>query len=278
MRSILQDLLHVFYPRSYTLANGKQIREKFSPIPYITILLIGLILYCMKIAGVDFGLLLAKGRNFWDMLERMIPPNWKYYDTMKKPMLDTINMSLLGSVFGCAVALPVSFYLSGNFKLNKTYLAAHRVLLSLLRTLPTIVVACYFRMVLGMGALVGTIAISIFSYTICVKMMYEYIETVDMGPYEAMVSTGASRPKCMLRAVWPQVKGYYISTVLYCFESNVKSAAILGYVGAGGIGQIISGRLNLRRYADLGLVLLFMTATIVILEGIARFARRKLVH
>ena len=106
----------------------------------------------------------------------------------------------------------------------------------------------------------------------------KYIETVDMGPYEALLSTGASRPKCMLRAIWPQVKGYYISTVLYCFESNVKSAAILGYVGAGGIGQIISGRLNLRRYADLGLVLIFMTATIVILEGIARFARRKLVH
>ena len=278
MRSILQDLLHVFYPSSYTLANGKQVREKFNPMPYVTILLIALILYCMRIAGVDFGLLAAKGRNFWDMLERMLPPNWKYYETMKKPMLDTINMSLLGSVFGCAVALPISFYLSSNFKLNKKYLAAHLVLLSLLRTLPTIVVACYFRMVLGMGALVGTIAISIFSYTICVKMMYEYIETVDMGPYEALASTGASRPKCMLRAVWPQVKGYYISTVLYCFESNVKSAAILGYVGAGGIGQIISGRLNLRRYADLGLVLLFMTATIVILEGIARFARRKLVH
>lgn len=278
MRSILQDLLHVFYPRSYTLANGKQVREKFNPMPYVIILLIALILYCMRIAGVDFGLLAAKGRNFWDMLERMIPPNWKYYETMKKPMLDTINMSLLGSVFGCAVALPISFYLSSNFKLNKKYLAVHRVLLSLLRTLPTIVVACYFRMVLGMGALVGTIAISIFSYTICVKMMYEYIETVDMGPYEALTSTGASRPKCMLRAVWPQVKGYYISTVLYCFESNVKSAAILGYVGAGGIGQIISGRLNLRRYADLGLVLLFMTATIVILEGIARFARRKLVR
>ena len=278
MFNFIQDLLHIFYPRSFTLANGKKVRERFNAAPYITLLLVALIIYCMQLAGVDFSILRERGKNFWDMLGRMLPPNWKYYDTMKKPMLDTINMSLLGSVFGCAVALPVSFYLSSNFKLNKAYLATHRVLLSLLRTLPTMIIACYFRMVLGMGALVGTIAISIFSYTICVKMMYEYIETVDMGPYEALLSTGASRPKCMLRAIWPQVKGYYISTVLYCFESNVKSAAILGYVGAGGIGQIISGRLNLRRYADLGLVLIFMTATIVILEGIARFARRKLVR
>ena len=151
MFNFIQDLLHIFYPRSFTLANGKKVRERFNAAPYITLLLVALIIYCMQLAGVDFSILRERGKNFWDMLGRMLPPNWKYYDTMKKPMLDTINMSLLGSVFGCAVALPVSFYLSSNFKLNKAYLATHRVLLSLLRTLPTMIIACYFRMVLGMG-------------------------------------------------------------------------------------------------------------------------------
>ncbi len=73
------------------------------------------------------------------------------------------------------------------------------------------------------------------------------------------------------------MKGYYFSTFLYCFENNVKSAAILGYVGAGGIGLNISGQLTLRKYDNLGLVLICMTLTIMILEAAARYARRKLV-
>lgn len=274
---MLDDLLHIFYPRTYVLENGKSVKEKFNPAPYITIAFVLFVVLCARFTGVDLETLVKKGKSFWEILFKMIPPNWDYWDTMKKAMLDTINMSLLGSVFGCAVALPVSFYLCNNFKLNRSYLVTHRFLLSLLRTLPTLVFACFLRMVLGIGALAGTLAISIFSYTICVKMMYEYIETIDMGAYEALESTGASRPKCIWASIWPQVKGYYLSTVLYCFESNVKSAAILGYVGAGGIGLNISGQLTLRKYPNLGLVLICMTLTIMVLEGIARLARRKLV-
>ena len=275
---MLEDLIHVFYPRSYELGNGKVVREKFNPAPYITILFILLCLWLCRFTGVDLKMLHERGKNFWDMLTRMIPPNWSYWKTMKKAMFDTVSMSLLGSVFGCALALPMSFYLSSCFKFNKVYLATNRFLLSLLRTLPTLVLACFIRMLIGIGALAGTIAISIFSYTICVKMMYEYIETLDLGAYEALESTGASRAKCIWNAIWPQVNGFYLSTVLYCFESNVKSAAILGYVGAGGIGLNISGQLTLRKYANLGLVLISMMVTIIILEAISRYARRKLVR
>ncbi len=274
---MLNDILHIFCPRSYTLANGKVVKEAFNPMPYIVIAFIALVAVCLKFTGVDVGMLVRRGENFVEILYKMIPPNWNYWPMMQKAMFDTVSMSLLGSIFGCLVALPVSFYLSNNFKLNRPYLVTHRFLLSLLRTLPTLVYACFLRMVLGIGTLSGTIAISIFSYTICVKMMYEYIETLDMGAYEALESTGASRPKCMWSAFWPQVKGYYLSTVLYCFESNVKSAAILGYVGAGGIGLNISGQLTMRKYGNLGLVLLCMTVTIIILETVARAARRKLV-
>ncbi len=274
---MFEDILHIFYPRTYTLGNGKQVKEKFNALPYVIIVFVAFVVFCAVFTRVDFMLLAQKGHNFFDILTRMIPPNWNYWGTMQKAMLDTINMSLLGSVFGCAIALPVSFYLSANFKLNKPYLVSHRFVLSLLRTLPTLVLANFLRMVLGIGALAGTLAISVFSYTICVKMMYEYIETIDMGAYEALQSTGASRLKCMISAVWPQVKGYFFSTFLYCFESNVKSAAILGYVGAGGIGLNISGQLTLRKYDNLGLVLLAMMITIMILEAAARYARRKLV-
>ncbi|NLM86286.1 MAG: phosphonate ABC transporter, permease protein PhnE [Clostridiales bacterium] len=274
---MFEDILHIFYPRSYTLGNGKQVKEKFNPFPYLLILFILVVIGFSVFTRVDFVTLFKRGNNFFDIIRAMIPPSWNYWPTMEKAMLDTINMSLLGSVFGCAVALPVSFYLSSNFKLNKVYLFTHRLALSLLRTLPILVLAFFFRTVLGIGALAGTLAISVFSYTICVKMMYEYIETLDMGAYEALESTGASRLRCILGAIWPQVKGFFLSTFLYCFETNVKSAAILGFVGAGGIGLNISGQLTLRRYGNLGLVLISMTITIMILEAVTRYARRKLV-
>ncbi|MDD3572603.1 MAG: phosphonate ABC transporter, permease protein PhnE [Eubacteriales bacterium] len=274
---MFDDILHIFYPRSYTLGNGKEVKEKFNPFPYLLILFIAIVIGLSVFTRVNLTALIKRGNNFFDIVRAMIPPNWDYWPTMEKAMLDTINMSLLGSVFGCAVALPVSFYLSSNFKLNKIYLVSHRLALSMLRTLPILVLAFFFRTVLGIGAMAGTLAISVFSYTICVKMMYEYIETLDMGAYEALESTGASRLKCILGAVWPQVKGFFLSTFLYCFETNVKSAAILGFVGAGGIGLNISGQLTLRRYGNLGLVLISMTVTIMVLEAVTRYARRKLV-
>ncbi|MCQ2412780.1 MAG: phosphonate ABC transporter, permease protein PhnE [Sphaerochaetaceae bacterium] len=273
---MFDDLLHVFVPRTYKLPNGKVVKEKVNKTPYLVILVILMIIGCCRIAKVDFGLLIKRGHFFFDMLSKMFPCNWEYWPLMKKAMLDTIIMSLLGSVVGCLIGLPVSFYISTNFKIPKWITVSSRVFLTLFRTLPIMVFACFFQLLFGMGTFTGTMAITVFTFTICTKMMYEYIETVDMGAYEAIQSTGASRPKCIWTAIWPQVKGYYFSTVLLTLESNVKSASILGYVGAGGIGIVLDSQLSLRKYANLGLVVLVMTVTVVALEFLARYGRRKL--
>ncbi len=275
---MLKDILSIFYPQTYELSNGKTIKEKFNPAPYITIVVIIFVIICAKVTNVNISSLIARNKQFWKLVQDMFPPNWSFWADMKKPMLDTIVMSIIGTVLGCVIALPMSFYLSANFKLNKTYLAIHRGLLSLLRTLPTLVYAQLLSIVIGTGTLAGTISIIIFTYTICVKMLYEQIETIDMGPYEALESTGASRVKCMMKAAYPQVRGYFWSTVLYCFETNVRSAAILGYVGAGGIGVQINEQLTWRRYGNTGLMVLVLVITVVVIETISRRLRRKLVQ
>ena len=273
---MFEDILHIFYPRSYTLGNGKQVKEKFNPFPYLLILFIGVVIGLSVFTRVDFVTMFKRGDNFFDIVRAMIPPNWNYWSTMEKAMLDTINMSLLGSVFGCAVALPVSFYLASNFQLNKIYLVTHRLALSLLRTLPILVMAFFFRTVLGIGALAGTLAISVFSYTICVKMMYEYIETLDMGAYEALESTGASRLRCILSAIWPQVKGFFLSTFLYCFETNVKSAAILGFVGAGGLGQQMDNSMKMFNGGEVATMLLVFMALVALADRVSAWLRKVL--
>ena len=275
---MLDDILHIFYPRTYTLSNGKVVKEKFNYTPYIIIVVIIFSIFCGVVTGCDFGLMTRRTKQFWALIDNMFPPNWAYLPDLFKPMVDTIVMSLLGTAVGCLIALPVSFYLSANFKLNKTYLVAHRGVLSVLRTLPTMVYAQLLSIVIGTGTMAGTAAIAIFTYTIAVKMLYEQIETVDMGPYEAMESIGANRPMSMMKAIYPQVRGYFWSTVLYCFETNVRSAAILGYVGAGGIGVLINQELKWRNYANTGLMVLILVVTVVVIETVSREIRKKLAN
>lgn len=274
---MFSDLLHIFVPREYELSNGKKVKEKFNPTPYITIAVILVTIFFAKYCGVDFGKFAARFSKFTTMLGQMFPPAWGFWSEMKKAMLDTILMSLLGTVFGCALALPLSFYLSQNFHFNPIYLKGHKALLSVFRTLPTLVYAKLLSIVIGTGPLAGTIAIAIFSYTIAVKMMYEQIETIDMGPYEALESTGANRLRCIICSAFPQVRGFFWSTCLYIFETNVRSAAILGYVGAGGIGVLMNAQLSWRQYANVGMMVFVLVVTVVVIESISREIRKKLV-
>lgn len=273
---MFDDILHIFYPRTYVLANGKKVKEKFNILPYALIIVIIFSIFCGKVTNCNFKLFMSRTKQFWDLVRNMVPPNWSYFSVLLKPMIDTIVMSILGTSVGCLIALPISFYLSANFKLNKVYLVTHRGLLSILRTLPTMVYAQLLSIVIGTGTLAGTTAIAIFTYTIAVKMLYEQIETVDMGPYEAMESLGAKRSFSMIKAIYPQIRGYFWSTVLYCFETNVRSAAILGYVGAGGIGVLINQELKWRNYANTGLMVLILIVTVVLIETISRNIRKKL--
>ncbi len=275
---MLDDILNIFIPRTYTLSNGKEVKEKFNWTPYITILVIIVTILASNFCKVNLVKFVKRFKNFTEIVVAMFPPRWNFWAEIKKPMVDTIVMSLLGTAFGCVVALPMSFYLSNNFKLNKYYIGAHRSLLSIFRTLPTMVYASLLSIIIGTGAVAGTVAIAIFTYTIAVKMLYEQIETIDMGPYEAMESTGASRIKCMIDAAYPQVRGFFWSTVLYCFETNVRSAAILGYVGAGGIGVHINTQITWRNYDKAGLILLVLVITVVVIETVSRTIRRKLVQ
>lgn len=269
----------IFLPDTFQLANGKIVKEKFNWTPYITIIVMILVIICAQITKLDIKVWLRNGKNFVQMINDMFPPNFGFFSTMLKPMIATIMMSLLGTLIAAVIALPLSFYCSANpeFKLNKYLLTANRTALGLLRTLPVLVYAKLIALIFGSGAFSGMLAIAIFTLPICVKMMYEQIETVEMGPYEAISSTGASRIKSLWCSIFPQVKGYYYSTVLYNFEMNVRSAAILGYVGAGGIGVLINTQLTWRSYGNTGLMLLVLVIAVIIIESLSRYLRGKLV-
>ncbi len=273
---MLDKIKSLFYPQTYTLTNGKEVKEKFNPTVYITILVLIVVWISADFTESDISVLIERGHYFWDILINMFPPDVDYLDTLMGPLIDTLTMSVIGTLVGVVFALPMAFLNATNIIKNRFVITTLRTFLSLLRTLPILVYALISVYVFGIGTFAGTLAIAIFTFSIASKMLYEQIETVDMGPYEALESTGANKIKSIRYGIYPQIKPYYFSMILYNFEMNVRSAAILGYVGAGGIGLILSETLGWRQYQQTGMVLISLIIVVVTIESISRRIRGKL--
>jgi phosphonate transport system permease protein len=186
-------------------------------------------------------------------------------------------MSLIGSLAGSLIAVPFAMLASTNVCPNKVIVALVRVMFSLVRTLPTIVTALVATLVFGLGTLASTVAIAIFSIAYIGKLTYEEIETVDMGAFEAMEAMGATKTQAFMSAIVPQALPFFLSNCLFNFEGNVRYAAVLGYVGAGGIGIILNEKIGWRDYPSVGMILIALFAAVFIIETVSRYFRRKLV-
>jgi phosphonate transport system permease protein len=217
-----------------------------------------------------------RGDEFFVILKKMFPPNIKYLNKIWKPLFDTIKMSVLGSFAGSFLAIPFAILASSNIVKNRLVLVCLRFFLSLIRTLPTLVSALIATYIFGLGTTAGTVAIGIFTFAYVGKQLYEQIETVNMGAYEAMEAMGAKKSFAFVASVMPQVLPAYLSTCLFCFEGNVRYASILGYVGAGGLGLILNEKIGWREYDSVGIILFTLFITVMVIEAVSHIIRKKL--
>lgn len=266
----------IFKPRKMELSNGKVVEEKFTRMPLILLILVIASVVSIKITGFDLSRLIKRGHEFFVILGDMFPPNTKYVNSIWGPLLDTIKMSLLGSIIGSLVAVPFAVLASSNIVTNRVVIQVVRVFLSLVRTLPTLACALIATYIFGLGTTAGTVSIAVFTFAYIAKQLYEQIETVNMGAFEAMEAMGANRIKAFVVAILPQVLPSYISVSLFCFEGNVRYAAILGYVGAGGLGLILQEKIAWREYDKVGMILVVLFFTVVLIEALSHYIRKKL--
>ncbi len=267
----------IFKPREYVLPNGKKAYKKASRAPIYAILILAMSALSVKITGFDMKILTTRIGQFFVILGEMFPPKTSYMPTVWTPLFDTIKMSLLGSVVGALLSVPFAMLASTNVCPSKIVVSIMRVMFSLIRTLPTIVIALVATLMFGLGTLAGTVAIAVFSFGYIGKLTYEEIETVDMGAFEAMQAMGATRSQAFISAIIPQVLPFYLSNCLFNFEGNVRYAAVLGYVGAGGIGLILNEKISWREYPSVGMILIALFVTVFIIESVSRMLRKKLV-
>ena len=258
MKLTLYD--RIFKPQTVTLSNGHSVQRRRSRAPLIVLFLVVIIWLSLKMTGFDLHVVITKFRKMVDLLEKIFQPDWTFFPKVISPLIDTIKMSILGTVIGCVLALPVAILSSSNINKSLPVVWLIRFILGLIRTLPTLIIALVCALIFSLGTFSGTIA----------------IETIDMGPFEAMEALGANKFQAFWSACVPQILPVYLSHCLYCFEMNVRASAILGYVGAGGLGITINERIGWRDYNSLGTVLLSLFVVVVVIDFFSEYLRKKL--
>ena len=266
----------IFKPRTVTLPNGKTVLKPVSRMPLIIVTVAAVIYASALLTGFNFSVVIKNFSKFFYILQRMFQPDFTYFPNVVSPLLETIKMSIIGSFIGATLALPIAVLTSTNINHSKVVVWVLRILLMVVRTLPTLIIAKFASLIFGLGAYAGTVAIVVFTFGVVAKMMYESIETIDMGAFEAMESCGANKFQAFWSACMPQILPTYLSDCLYALEMNIRAAAILGYVGAGGLGVLIQERIGFRQYEDLGMVLLCLFVVVFVIENTSEYLRKKL--
>ena len=189
---------------------------------------------------------------------------------------ETILISYVGTLIGAVFAFALNFFAAENTAPAAWLRFAMRRLLELARTVPGIVFALIFVIAFGLGPMAGVLAIAIHSAGALGKLFAEIVENADMKPVEGVRSTGAGWIGCMRFAVLPQVIAGYASYTLLRFEINVREASVMGFVGAGGIGQELVVAIRKFYYSDVSAILVTIIATVFIIDIATGWLRGRL--
>ncbi|KRN53043.1 ABC-type phosphate phosphonate transport system, permease component [Fructobacillus fructosus KCTC 3544] len=221
--------------------------------------------------GQDFSM-----EQFADLWIKMANPDWSYLPRVLTPLAQTVQMAIVGTLIGGIAAIPFAFLAASNIVRNAFVRGIIRFVMNLIRSIPQMLLAALFVAVVGIGTLSGVLALAVFSFGMMFKLLYEAIETVDQGPIEAMRAAGGKRSQVIVFAVIPQVLNQYLSFFLYTLEINVRASAVLGYLGAGGIGLYLNTTLDTFRYDQTSVVILAILVVIVLVDALSNKLREAL--
>jgi phosphonate transport system permease protein len=198
-----------------------------------------------------------------DIISRSIPPDFSDVRDQLWPALETVDIGIFGTFFAVFLALPLAILAARNTTPARPAYYIARSVIAICRSVPDLVWALLFVTAVGLGPFAGALALTIHSVGMLGRLLAEVIEDMDMGPMEALASTGAGRLQVFSHAVVPTVLPSLMGIALYRLDENIRSSLVLGFVGAGGIGFQLLSAMNLFDYRTVSL-LLIMTFIIVI--------------
>ena len=212
-----------------------------------------------------------------DLISRMLPPDFGRIDRVLAALYQTFQMAVIGTLIGVILSLPLAILASRNLTPNLFVYGIARGIISFARTIPDLVWAIIFVIMVGLGPFAGTLAIAVDTIGFCGRFFAEAMEDVDDGPQEALTAIGASRSGTIASAVLPAAAPSFITTSLFNLESATRSSVVLGIVGAGGIGMELKVSMDLFRYDEAATILLAILVLVVCVERVGAYIRSRII-
>lgn len=247
----------------------------------ITVLVLGIFLWSTSAVQLknapENGLSIAK-----NILLGLVQPNTDLLFNMTSGgvlylLLETMAIAFLGTIVGAIVAIPLAFLSASNI-VPRPVAFVIRLLLIVIRTIPAIVYGLMFIRVTGQGPFAGVLTMSLTSVGMLSKLYVDVIEDLNTSVLESMESIGCTTMEKIRYGILPQLSAMFMSIVIYRYDMNLRDAAILGLVGAGGIGAPLIFAMNSYRWSEVGSILIGLILLILVVEVVSNKVRSKLVN
>jgi phosphonate transport system permease protein len=228
--------------------------------------------------AVDLGnltKLVTNSANIQTFAVELLRPNFADWRLFVEKMWETIQIALWGTFLAVFLGIPMGLAAARNIA-PVWVVQPVRWVMNLLRSVPDLVMGLLFVVAVGLGPLAGVLAITLNTAGVLAKLFSEAVESIDKGPVEGVRATGGSRLQEIVWGVIPQVAPLWTSFALYRFESNSRSATILGLIGAGGIGQVLFDRMNAFDFRAVSAVVIVVVVAVTLIDLLSQAMRKRL--
>jgi len=222
----------------------------------------------------DLARLSRGAKNLVTFARDLVPPDVGILPLAGRALLETVQMAFAGTSLGFLLSLPLGI-LGTRTLFPSPLVLAVRLLVGIIRTIPSLLWAVLFVIVVGLGPLAGTFALAFYTVGYLAKLYAEFFEGVDPEIIEAARGVGANRLHLARFVIWPESANSVLSQLLFMFEYNIRASAILGFVGAGGIGFYMQAYLNTLAYQRLATLLLMILALVLAMDLLSTWVRKR---
>jgi len=282
----------------------EELKKQSTPFKMFNFLIIGVFLFVLVNSWMRTEMSFSELYHGWGYMvsymqgnpdiegSSYFPPNFSGDDLSVYfwAMLETVQMAIVALVMSVIIAIPLSYITSRNILLilvpgksifheaiRRGLYATGTFIANVFRSVNELVWALIFVSAVGLGPMAGILALGVHTAGVLSKLLSEGNEAIDPGPVEALANSGAGFVKILVFAVVPQTMPHFVSMVLYRFESDVRSASILGFVGAGGIGFYLFDKLRGFENGDVSTILIFIIITVWGLDKLSAIIRKRFI-
>jgi len=206
--------------------------------------------------------------NLWEFAGALVPPNTEVLERLIDAMVETIEIAFVGTLLGFVISLPLAV-LATRTLFGPLVSIPVRLLISAIRTVPSLLWGVVFVIAYGLGPEAGALGVAFYTVGFLAKLYYESFEAVDAEVLEAVKGAGTNRLQLITYAVLPESANALISHVLFMFEYNIRASTIMGFVGAGGIGYYMLGYVQLLQYDNLMMALILTFVVVIAVDSLS---------